>query len=71
MKRATDWTVNEDYLLSCIGYLAHEYKDETAAYIIVLTEQCENPKDGGGAGKNVFSELFRILLLLRANQDHK
>jgi len=48
----------DDYLLKCIGYLAHEYKDETASYIIVLTEQCENPKDGGGAGKNVFSALF-------------
>lgn len=52
-------TTLDDYLLSCIGYLAHEYKDETAAYIIVLTEECENPKDGGGAGKNVFSELFK------------
>lgn len=48
-----------EYLYTCIGYLAHEYKDETAGYIIVLTEQCENPKDGGGAGKNVFCELFK------------
>ncbi|MGN6296309.1 MAG: bifunctional DNA primase/polymerase [Ginsengibacter sp.] len=59
LKLALDWTVNKEYFLSCIGYLAHEYKDETTGYIIVLTEQCENPKDGGGAGKNVFSELFR------------
>lgn len=49
----------DDYLLTCIGYMAHEYKDETAGYIIVLTEECENPQDGGGAGKNVFSNLFR------------
>jgi hypothetical protein len=41
-----------------IGYLAHEYKDETTGYIIVLTEQCQNPKDGGGSGKNVFCSLF-------------
>lgn len=55
LKLATNY---DDYLLSCIGYLAHEYKDETMAYIIVLTEQVENPKDGGGAGKNVFSALL-------------
>jgi len=47
------------HLLSCIGYLAHDYKDETTAYIIVLVEQCENPEDGGGTGKNVFCNLFR------------
>jgi hypothetical protein len=56
LKLATNYN---DYLLSCIGYLAHEYKDETMAYIIVLTEEVENPKDGGGAGKNVFSALLR------------
>lgn len=56
LKLATEYS---DYLLQCIGYLAHEFKDETAGYIIVLTEECENPKDGGGAGKNVFSELFK------------
>ncbi|MGN6341028.1 MAG: bifunctional DNA primase/polymerase [Ginsengibacter sp.] len=59
LKLATDWKANSDYILSIIGFLAHEFKDETAGYITVLTEQCENPKDGGGAGKNVFSELFK------------
>lgn len=48
----------DQYLFSVIGYLSHEYKDETMGYIIVLSEQCENPKDGGGSGKNVFAELF-------------
>lgn len=47
------------HLLSTIGYLAHDYKDETTAYIIVLVEQCENPEEGGGTGKNVFCNLFR------------
>lgn len=59
LKMATDYDVNREYIMSCIGYLSHEYKDETTGYIIVLTEQCEDPKDGGGAGKNVFSSLFR------------
>lgn len=49
----------DDYLLLIIGYLAHEYKDSTTGYIIVLTERCEDPSDGGGAGKNVFSELLK------------
>lgn len=59
LRLAMDTTANRDYIYSIIGYLAHEYKDETAGYIIVLTEQCEDPLDGGGAGKNVFSELFK------------
>lgn len=48
-----------EHTLRTIGYLAHDYKDETTAYIVVLVEQCENPEDGGGSGKNVFCNLFR------------
>ena len=47
-----------DYLLNVIGYLSHEFKDETAGYIVVLSEECPNPKDGGGSGKNIFSSLL-------------
>lgn len=47
-----------DYILSVVGYLSHEFKDDTAGYIPVLSEQCQNPKDGGGSGKNVFSSLL-------------
>lgn len=43
LKLATDVLTNSEYIYSCIGYLAHEFKDETSGYIIVLTEQCENP----------------------------
>lgn len=46
------------HLMQCIGYLAHEHKDEEGGYIVVLTEQCENPKEGGGSGKNIFTALF-------------
>ena len=56
---AIDMAHNPTYLKRCIGYMAHEFKDETAGYIIVLVEQCENPEDGGGSGKNVFSEMFK------------
>lgn len=47
-----------DQVKTIIGYLTHNYKDETTAYIIVQTEQCEDPKQGGGTGKNVFSSLL-------------
>lgn len=46
------------YLWRLIGYLTHEYKDETQAYIIVLIEQCPDPKQGGGTGKNLFVNLL-------------
>lgn len=45
-------------LCQTIGYLAHEYKDETMGYIVTLTEKCPDPKQGGGSGKNIFSTLL-------------
>lgn len=47
-----------EHVQKVIGYLSHGFKDETTPYIIVLTEECENPEDGGGAGKNVFCRLL-------------
>jgi len=55
---ATDWANRSENIMSIIGYLCHEYKDETTGYIIVLTEQCPDPKDGGGSGKNLFCNLL-------------
>lgn len=49
---------NEDYFKKIIGYLTHEFKDETMGYIIVLTEKCPDPMDGGGSGKNIFCNLL-------------
>jgi hypothetical protein len=43
-----------------LGYLSHEFKDETMGYIIVLSETCSDPKDGGGSGKNVFCNLLKL-----------
>ena len=58
LQLATDQTQSE-HLQRTIGYLAHDYKDETTGYIVVLTEQCADPKNGGGSGKNVFCNLFK------------
>lgn len=49
----------DSYLKTCIGYYAHDYRDEEG-YWIIATEQCENPKEGGGAGKNVFCNLMSL-----------
>lgn len=49
----------DEYLRKCIGYYAHEYRDEEG-YLILTTEECENPKFGGGSGKNVFWGLFKL-----------
>ena len=49
-----------NHVMKCLGYLCHEYKDETTGYIIVLTEQCPDPKQGGGSGKNVFCNLLKL-----------
>lgn len=48
------------HVMRVIGYLAHDYKDETNGYIIVLSEEVESPQDGGGAGKNIFCNLLSL-----------
>lgn len=58
LKKATLWNENGENIKTIIGYLAHEFKDETTGFIIVLTEQCPDPKDGGGSGKNLFCNLL-------------
>lgn len=52
---AIGWT---DYTKKFIGWLCHRFKDETIGYMGVLQERTENPKDGGGSGKNLFCSLL-------------
>jgi hypothetical protein len=56
LKNATGYT---DYVKKVIGYLSHDFKSESAGYIIVLSEMVPDPKDGGGSGKNVFGNMLR------------
>lgn len=49
----------DSYLMQIIGYYAHEFRDERG-YMAIATESCENPKDGGGSGKNIFWSLLGL-----------
>ena len=60
LRLACGYDSKVEYISKAIGYLSHEYKDEATAYIIVLTEECPDPKQGGGSGKNIFSNLFKM-----------
>lgn len=58
LRKAVSLEKMKDHIQPIIGYLAHEYKDETTGYIVVLTEECPDPKQGGGSGKNIFANLL-------------
>lgn len=60
LRLACDLDNNRNHVMNVLGYLAHEFKDESLGYIIVFTEQCENPEDGGGTGKNLFGSLLSL-----------
>lgn len=61
LNKAVDFESMREHIMKVIGFLAHEYKDESTAYIIVMTEQCPDPKQGGGSGKNLFVNLFKSI----------
>lgn len=50
---------NDFHLQRVLGYLAHDFKDTTSGYIVVLVERVRDPKDGGGSGKNLLCNLMR------------
>lgn len=62
-----------DYLWQVLGYLLHEYKNEAMGYIIALVEETEDPKQGGGTGKNLFCNLlshFTSVKVIAGAQAH-
>lgn len=52
--------VNPAHNKPVLGFLAHEYKDETTGFIVLLTESCPDPRMGGGSGKNVYCNLLKL-----------
>lgn len=54
----------DSYVKKVLGFLSHEWKDETTGYFIVLTEKVIDPKFGGGSGKNVFCNLLQNITTL-------
>lgn len=50
--------LKNDHLKKYIGYYLHKYKDSSTSYYTVLTETVEDPRYGGGSGKNVFTNLL-------------
>jgi hypothetical protein len=50
------------YCWSIIGYLLHTYKDAAKPYAIILAEETDNDKDGGGTGKGIFVKAISQLL---------
>jgi hypothetical protein len=41
------------YMISLIGYLLHRYKDPSRPWAVVLAEETEDEKNGGGTGKGI------------------
>lgn len=58
LEKSIEYNIRKGYIDSVIGYLAHNYKDDSTAYFPILVEQCEDPRHGGGSGKNIFCKLF-------------
>jgi hypothetical protein len=58
LELSLQYSQHSKYINNIIGYLAHDYKDSTTGYIIVFTEQCEDPRHGGGSGKNLLASLL-------------
>jgi hypothetical protein len=44
---------NGQYLMSLMGYLLHQYKDPARPFAVILAEETEDEKKGGGTGKGI------------------
>lgn len=50
------------YVISLIGYLLHKFKDPTKPFAVILAEETEKDKEGGGTGKGIFYKAISKLL---------
>ena len=51
-----------EYMMGITGYLLHKYKDPTRPYAIILGEEMDNEKEGGGTGKGIYFKAISKLL---------
>jgi hypothetical protein len=50
------------YTIQILGYLLHGFKDSTRPYAIILAEETDNEKEGGGTGKGIFYKAVSKIL---------
>lgn len=50
------------YCITLIGYMLHRFKDPAKPYAMVLAEETESDKEGGGTGKGIFIKALSFLL---------
>lgn len=50
------------YCITLIGYMLHRFKDPAKPFAMVLAEETESDKEGGGTGKGIFVKAISYLL---------
>jgi hypothetical protein len=52
------------YAITIIGYMLNRYKDPSRPFAIVVAEEVEDDKEGGGTGKGIFTKAIAFLRVL-------
>ena len=52
---------NVEYLMSLMGYLLHQYKDPARPFAVILAEETEDEKKGGGTGKGILVKALSFM----------
>lgn len=52
---------NVEYLMSLVGYLLHRYKDPARPFAVILAEETEDEKKGGGTGKGILVKALSFM----------
>jgi hypothetical protein len=61
-KICADDTERLIYVVQIIGYILHGYKDATRPFAVILAEESEKEKEGGGTGKGIFFKAISKML---------
>lgn len=52
----------KEHVRNVIGFLCHDFNSPATLYGIVMTEMVNDPKKGGGSGKNIFVNLLKNMI---------